>query len=403
MDASPETLIIGGGIAGLACARRLAEAGRDFLLVTDRLGGRMFAAGCGAPFGAAYVTRDYAHVLRHVGLGPRVRRRDVYYHDRGRLRTVFHHRSLRQLGPLTRLCAALAAFRARLNRLRARAPFRCQAELLREDDYLLRCAHEPASAFIRERGLEELDEVFTNPLVHSTVFVPTAGLNTFYYLACLQPVILRIYLADYSRTMRSLTAGLGDRLRHGRVHRVELGGPGGPRAETDAGTLRPRFVVAATPPHNLRDYCPELAEELTAREVPIRTLHVRGRRRPEYLPGRMVFLPPGDGPTVLFPWPRGGLDVLFCKGDNTDLERCYHEFTVVGRVAWRAGVVLAGAAWRSLEPRPGVFTVGDYNVCGLEDSYLTGLFAANRILAASSHRPVAVPAGVDLVAGQVGV
>jgi hypothetical protein len=400
---APETLIVGGGIAGLACARRLFEAGRDFLLVTDRLGGRMFAAGSGAPFGAAYLTRDYTHVRRHVRLGPRVRRRDVYYRDGGRLRTVVHARSLGRLGPLARLCAALLAFRARLNRLRARAPSRCQAELLREDDYLLRCAHEPASAFVRANGLEELDEVFTNPLVHSTVFVPTSGLNTFYYLACLMPVILRIYLADFSRTLPSLTAGFGDRVALGHVHRLELDGPGGHRAETVLGTLRPRFVVAATPPHNLRTYCPELAAGPAAREVPVRTLHVRGRRRPEYLPGKMVFLPPGDSPTVLFPHRGAGLDVLFCKSDNPDLERYYLDPGVVGRAAWRTAVVLAGAAWRPLEPRPGVFTVGDYNVCGLEDSYLTGLFAANRILAELSHQPVAVPAGVDLVAGQVGV
>ncbi len=39
-----ETIIIGGGISGLACARRLHEAEREFLLITDRPGGRMFAA-----------------------------------------------------------------------------------------------------------------------------------------------------------------------------------------------------------------------------------------------------------------------------------------------------------------------------------------------------------------------
>jgi phytoene dehydrogenase-like protein len=77
-----ETIIIGGGISGLACARRLHEAGREFLLITDRLGGRMFADELPMRnFGAAYVTRDYRHVLPFVGVGPRLRRRDAYFRD----------------------------------------------------------------------------------------------------------------------------------------------------------------------------------------------------------------------------------------------------------------------------------------------------------------------------------
>jgi len=42
-----ETLIIGGGIAGLACARHLKDAGQPFTLVTDTLGGRMQRSAAG--------------------------------------------------------------------------------------------------------------------------------------------------------------------------------------------------------------------------------------------------------------------------------------------------------------------------------------------------------------------
>ncbi len=54
-----ETVIIGGGISGLACARTLHAAGRPFVLVTDRLGGRMHHSEDGTMnFGAVYITAD---------------------------------------------------------------------------------------------------------------------------------------------------------------------------------------------------------------------------------------------------------------------------------------------------------------------------------------------------------
>ena len=43
-------------------------------------------------------------------------------------------------------------------------------------------------------------------------------------------------------------------------------------------------------------------------------------------------------------------------------------------------IQLSQREWRPLQPRRNLFTIGDYNVCGLEDSYLTGLFAANKII-----------------------
>ena len=65
---------------------------------------------------------------------------------------------------------------------------------------------------------------------------------------------------------------------------------------------------------------------------------------------------------------------------DPDLSAYYEHHEIVGRVGWKTAVQLATSGWRPLAPRPGLFTIGDYNICGLEDSYITGLFAANRII-----------------------
>jgi glycine/D-amino acid oxidase-like deaminating enzyme len=377
-----ETVIIGGGIAGLACARRLHRAGRDFRLVTDRLGGRMFAnGGATRNFGAAYLTSDYRHVGRFVGRGPRIRRRDVFFPDGDVLTTLFHPRNLKLVQALARLLAEIARFRGHWNRLRAASPHVCQAELLARDPLLARATHEPAGEFARRKGLAELGATFIDPIVYSTIFVKSESINAFYYLAVLMPVLLPTYLADFTTTLDRLTAGYRDRIVVGRVLSVEGHARGGFTVATGDRDFQARNVVVATPTHNLREFCPELdrAGDDGLREVSMATLHVRGRRRHAYRPGKVVFLGDQAAATILLPI-GGGLDVLYARTANPDLSPYYEEYTITDRVWWKTAVQITGARWRRLSPRPGLFTIGDYNICGLEDSYLTGLYAANRII-----------------------
>lgn len=401
-----ETIIVGGGIAGLACARRLYDNGRPFLLITDRLGGRMHAAGPSRNFGATYITSDYRYSGRYVARGRRIGFGEVYFRDGDRPATVFHPRNLRRLRAIARLYRELAVFRRHLDRLRAQAPFVCQAELLDRDPLLSRTVEEPVGAFIQRHGLEEIDEVFTNPIVSSTVFAGSHEVNTFYYLACLMPLLLPTWLADLSRTVPALTAGFEATILTGRVTHLEESRRGWIVA-TNNDEFQATNVVVATPCHNTRTFCPALdcAASDGVREIPICSLHVLGRRRREYRPGRIVFLRPGEASSVLLPLDPSGGDLLFTKTAEPDLSPFYEEYRITDAVRWKTAIVLSGHQWRPLAPRPNLYTIGDYNICGLEDSFLTGLFAANSILARSRRSPksVQVPAGIDRIAGQVSV
>src|SRR5262245_22718813 len=115
MNDHVETLIVGGGISGLGCARTLHNAGHPFLLVTDRLGGRMYHSADGSMnFGATYVNADYHCTLRYVDRGLPFQLRQVYGHANGRPVQLLHWRNLRSWRPYVRLVTYLRRFRQAL-------------------------------------------------------------------------------------------------------------------------------------------------------------------------------------------------------------------------------------------------------------------------------------------------
>jgi hypothetical protein len=54
---------------------------------------------------------------------------------------------------------------------------------------------------------------------------------------------------------------------------------------------------------------------------------------------------------------------------------------VVEHHHWNPAFHLEGDALLECEQGPGLYLVGDHNVCDLEDTYITGVYAANSILA----------------------
>jgi glycine/D-amino acid oxidase-like deaminating enzyme len=378
-----DTIIIGGGISGLACARRLHRAGRDFRLISDRLGGRMYAGPFPMEnFGATYITADYTHVREFVRPGRRLRVHEACFVEGERCLPFYHPRLLEEGRSLCRVIGVLVAFRRRFNRFRAACPEVCQAELLRRDPQLERAVQQPAAEFLRKHRLERLAARFIDPVVRATLFARAEQVNVFYLLASILPIVVPSYLADLSGTVHVLTAGYRDRILSDRVVAAETSPLGTYRVSTDSRDLEARHLVVATPAHNTRLFFPDLdvPEEHDLLEIPMHALHVQGPRHPRYRPGKLVYLAPEDSATALLPI-RPDLDLVFAPTAEPDLSRYYDEYTIAARVHWKTAVQLARRAWRRLEPRPDLFTIGDYNICGLEDSYLTGIYAANRILA----------------------
>lgn len=383
MSERAEIVVVGAGIAGLACARELARVGADVLVVGEHLGGRIRVSRAGANLGASYVTSDYKETDRFLARGARIWMREVAFLDRDhQWHTVFHPRNVRRIGQLARLCADVLECRRLLARLRSEVKDGADPRDAMKGSPRLRALVEmPARELVRSRRYEDVAEIYAEPILHSTLFVPLGQANAFYFLASLFPVVLPVWAGDFTRTVARLSESIG-RMVSWRVSRIDSI-EGAYRLECDYGTIVADTVVLATPPGSVPVLPPAVVEDVEppARRVPVTSLHVQGRRRPTLPREKTLFFRPGSVVTVL--WRQAdGTDVAFSHEEAPDLSALYEEVEVLDSIRWTPAIVVSGREWRPRQLAPRFFVIGDYNVCGLEDSFLSGS-GMGRVLAKS--------------------
>jgi glycine/D-amino acid oxidase-like deaminating enzyme len=368
-------IIIGGGIAGLASARRLHDEGRSFLLITEDIGGRIRTSEDGAVnLGAYYVSRDYSHVNEFVNRGRRIRRRTIL---RGSEDGSFSRSDL----PLLLHPAQALRFRRLIRRFhRHYESFKqncesvSQAQAIRADAMLWELYNEPAPQLIRRYQIENVARAYLSPYAQGTAFVPLERLTGFTMLVGVLPTIVPIF--EYTLRPDDLTVGFDDslifdsviRLTHSADH-YQLDTSGGESFTADN-------VVVATP----TDVASRLLDLGTLkRQIHAHTFFVKGTLRAPWSRSPFSVIPGGDETCGIAQQTDGRILLVSVSG-QPDFARFFDTWEISEHHHWNPAFHLDGNALVECEQGPGLYLIGDHNVCTLEDSYITGLYAAERIL-----------------------
>ena len=135
--------------------------------------------------------------------------------------------------------------------------------------------------------------------------------------------------------------------------------------------------MIAAPYHNAKKFykVPE-----PSHSAPGTVLYVKGERKGEYAKKKFMLLNPEVDPVCLIWKQESGADLIFALGPSPDLSRYYFNPEVLAEVNWKTAVVLSNKNWVPQKLEKNLYLAGDYNLCGMEDSYISGLFAANQII-----------------------
>jgi putative NAD(P)-binding protein len=373
-----DAIIIGGGVSGMACGKTLHENGINFILLTKEIGGRMLTSQSHeVNYGASYITSDYTHVMKTMGGREKIKTRDCYFHNGDIPISFYRWRTLLELPKLIRLYFIARDFRQRLKCLRKQALSRQQKDILAEDKVLTKYVKIPATEFVKKHKLEYLTETYFGALFNSTGFIEYEKCNTFAYLDNLMAFFCKTYVADHSRCCHIMIEGWRDRIVISDVKKIYRDDSFIYHVKVENNTYSAKNIVLALPYKNaIQLYDVPKPKH----NIPIYVLEVKGERNECCQGKNVVFFNPNKNDITILWKQITGTDVIFSKIPEPKLEKYYLNYKIINKVYWETAVVLSGVNWCEQILEEGMYLASDYNVCGLEDAYITGVFAANQII-----------------------
>lgn len=369
------TIIVGAGVSGLACARILFDRGEEFVVLSENIGGRVLQSADGAaPLGAFYVRGDYKHVNRFVDRGRRIHSSDTLRHDEMGGYTRWDRRLLSHPLQLARFLVLLARFRRHYRRFKDRSVAMSQREAIAADPLLQRLYHEPATETIQQHRFVDLAAAYIAPGLYASLFLPMDRLTGFKMLLGSLPAIEPIY--EFRMRWDDLMAGFAHHIKEATVEAIN-GDADGYRVDTADGQawLTDNVVLATDPAEAQR-----LGElDRINDPVAVNVFEIDGELRPVWSDAGLHLFA-DDGPTLGIVRQSAGPVLLCSRPPDPDFDKYFARWAILEHHRWAPAFNLAGDVLIECEQSPNLFVIGDHNVCGLEDAFITGIFAANQIL-----------------------
>ncbi len=366
----PKILIVGGGLAGIGCARELNILGeKNFILLSKDLGGRAPRSDRTIPRATFYARTEYKNMWPFLKLG---RKADIW---KGRLVTkekiwrplfiAFRHPVLS-----VRFYFITRRFDACHTRFMSRCETMSQKQAMEADPYLLDLYKQSATDFLRKNSLVELQNELIGTLVRVTRFIRIEEANAFLMLWIW--LILVKNGRECTIDIRKMVEGFLPSIIDDEARSIIDTGNGW----LVNGDIECDVLVMATPINITKMLLGDssLPEQKATK---VFSSIVKGKPRAIYSQGRYNVLPAEEKDVVVVQNEDG--TYLFCSTqEKYNLEKYFETFEVVERKNWDPAGFFGD---RLIEAKRSerLYVIGDYHFPGLESAYLTGIQAARSI------------------------
>lgn len=376
MDA--QCIIVGGGIAGMSCARKLKEDGVDVLMVTEELGGRVcYDADLHNNFGAVFCMENYDNAFKildndgplEVALGSLMLHTSPTKQFKGTSLTMMA--SIPQLLKFRKFMNG--EFIPEYSRYKRDCETMPAARAFEKHPAIRRYYDMRASELIEELGIQKVADNFISKFAYACTGSRVSELNALDFLNVAQGVIVKLY--NFTFDPERFTKSLDGRVVMAKVESIEKAG-GSWRAACDDGRAyeAPNIVVATTGLVTQR----LLGIDEIRQPTKLVSYLVKGTPNAETAKAQAHYF--GDEFDVIAIARRtDGLYNVYSR-DEIDLGDHFDDYEVVKYRIWPEALFTYGNSIMEQDFDEGCYIASDVNGLGVEPAAISGIYAANRIL-----------------------
>jgi hypothetical protein len=368
-----ETIIIGAGIAGLTCARKLHENGKEFLVISENIGGRILPSKDGKVNYGCYAIMD-----SHNRIKPLIKKCKKIHHSRIRYYKesenyqLFDKRLLIYIPQWFKLLFLLHKFKKHYDIYNKKCETVSQAQAIKSDPFLLKLYQQTAKELVQEYKIENITEDYLSFVVGSCAFVPFHNVRAFTFLHILLTAIVPPY--EFYCPQEEMIKGFEKDIIIDSVIQITKK-KNQYLVKTKTKNFWAKNLVVATPPH-------ESAKLLHLKKINKATyshiFHISGKLSNFLRDIDVAFF--SDNNIWAIYRQDDGSHIVNSKTKQPKFKKYFKKSQIIKYKFWNPAFHPVGHVLWECEQDKNLYLIGDHNECCLEDAYVTGLYAASRII-----------------------
>jgi len=386
MKDNQETIIVGGGAAGMYCAIRLQEAGRPYTLITDRMGGRiMDRKDVNMNFGAVFYFGNYKHMKKIITDGGKVLpslRAGCCHPDETTqyaalsMRTVRHGFQLLKFFLFMRIkfIPKYGIYKDDCENMQVK-------DALKNNPFIEELFYMTADQFIKKMKIQQIADDLISQFAHGCTGSRIKTLSALDYLNCVQALVLelKLFRFDEDAMTARLRGGKGD-VQFDSVKAVRRNADGTYAVETVSGTkYSTKNVVLATPADvTVRIVSPVVKMPQIRNASVLYAYLIRGQMKERYRKHLVHIF--ADQIPIIFTRKRSEGEYEVFTEKEIDMGKYFDKYEIVEKVFWPKALFTNPNIVLDQNLAENLYMAGDHNGLGMEPAAVSGIYAANQIL-----------------------